>query len=176
MIPRGIRLGRDPMQKLLTTTLGCATWLLCACSIPKEEQEITYRTSILEELPFVYKLTVQQGNVLTQDLVNKIQPGMSKRQVRYALGTPLLIDVFHDNRWDYIAQQTRGRQILEHKHIALFFENDQLVRIEGDLKPDPGANAPMPGRETITSVPDYQSDEGTFAKTLRAVGIEPAED
>lgn len=176
MIPAGIRLGRDQMQKLLTATIGCATFVLGACSMPKEEQEIVYRTSILEELPFVYKLTVQQGNVLTQDLVNQLQPGMTKRQVRYALGTPLLVDVFHENRWDYIAEQTRGRKTLEHKHIALFFENDQLVRIEGDLKPQPDATQSLPGRETVTSVPDYHSDEGVFTKTMRSVGIEPAED
>lgn len=165
------------MQKLLTAAVGCATLVLGGCSVlPKEEQEITYRTSILEELPFVFKLTVQQGNILTQDLVNQVQPGMSKRQVRFVLGTPMLVDVFHENRWDYLTLQTRGRQTLESKRISLFFENDQLARIEGDMKPDPGATKPPPGRETLTSIPDYQSDEGVFTKTLRRVGIEPAED
>ncbi len=151
--------------------------MLGACSLmPKEEQEITYRSSILEELPFVYKLTVQQGNVLNQDLVNQIQQGMSKRQVRFVLGTPLLVDVFHENRWDYITEQTRGRKTLEERRISLFFENDQLARIEGDMRPEPGAAKPLPGRETAISVPDYRSDEGIITKTLRRVGIEPTED
>lgn len=165
------------MQKLLTAAVGCATLILGACSgLAKEEREITYRTSILEELPFVFKLTVQQGNVLTQDMVNQIQPGMNKRQVRFVLGTPMLVDTFHENRWDYITEQTRGRQILEEKRISLFFESDQLARIEGDMKPDPSATEPPSGRETVVSVPDYQDKAGVFAKTLRSVGLEPAED
>lgn len=164
------------MQKLLISVVGCASLALNACSgIPRQEQEIVYRSSILEDLPFVYKLTVQQGNVLNQDIVNRLELGMNKRQVRFVLGTPLLIDVFHENRWDYLTLETRGRETLERKRLTLYFDNDQLSRIEGDFKPEPGAASQGPGREAVVEVPDYRSDEGLFAKTLRTVGLEPPE-
>ncbi len=166
------------MQKVLATAFCCAIVVLggCSRSAPREEREIVYRSSVLEELPFVYKLTVQQGNVVTQEMVDQLQPGMSKRQVRFVLGTPQITDVFHEDRWDYVELQTRGRETLEKRTLTLHFEQDRLTRIEGDLKPEPSSGEPKYRGEEVVEVPDYKSDEGVMSKALRKVGLEPAEE
>ena len=164
------------MEKLLITSVCCASLALAACSsIIKQEQTIVYHSSILEDFPFVYKINVQQGNIVTQEAVNQLQPGMNKRQVRFLLGTPMLIDVFHQDRWDYINTQREGRDPMVAKRLTLYFENDALARIEGDIKPEPNAEPQGRGKETVVEVPDYQSNEGIFARTLKSVGLEAAE-
>jgi outer membrane protein assembly factor BamE len=83
----------------------------------------------------IYKVDVQQGNLITQDLINQIKPRMSKRQVQYILGTPLTIDPFRQNRWDYVFTTQPGGEERIRQKIALIFDKDQLMTIEGDLKP-----------------------------------------
>lgn len=82
----------------------------------------------------VYRMEIQQGNYVTQEMVSQLQPGMTRDQVRFVLGTPLLTDIFHENRWDYIYRRTRsgGREVDE-RRLSIFFENDKLVRVEGDV-------------------------------------------
>jgi outer membrane protein assembly factor BamE len=91
----------------------------------------------------IYKLDVQQGNVVTQDSVSKLKKGMTKTEVRQVLGTPLLMDPFHGNRWDYFfSTEVRGK-VLERNKLSVFFENDRLVSLTGDIKPAaPAASAP----------------------------------
>ena len=55
-----------------------------------------------DKIPGVYRINIQQGNDITQDMVSQLKPGMTKNQVAYVMGTPLIIDTFHPNRWDYI--------------------------------------------------------------------------
>lgn len=57
-----------------------------------------------------YKIDIQQGNVLTQDMVSQLRPGLTKDQVRFVLGSPVLMDMFHANRWDYVYRFQKGRQ------------------------------------------------------------------
>ena len=59
--------------------------------------------------PYTYKIDVQQGNVLTQDMVAQLKPGQTREQVRFILGTPLLADIFHQQRWDYVYSYRNGR-------------------------------------------------------------------
>jgi outer membrane protein assembly factor BamE len=83
---------------------------------------------------FVYRMEVQQGNYLTQEMVSQLQPGMTRDQVRFVLGTPLLTDIFHDNRWDYVFRRQRANSSeIEERRLSVFFENDRLVRVEGDV-------------------------------------------
>jgi outer membrane protein assembly factor BamE len=82
-----------------------------------------------------HKIDIQQGNYVTQDMVAKLKPGMTRSQVRFALGTPLVADPFHNDRWDYVyLMQKRGR-VVEQRRIVVVFKDDQLVRIEGDVVP-----------------------------------------
>ena len=91
----------------------------------------------------VYKIDIPQGNIVTQEMVDKLQPGMSKRQVRFVMGTPLILDTFEPERWDYLRSMEEGKKKRTQQRISLFFENDLLVRMEGDLAPS-GAKTPAP--------------------------------
>jgi len=140
----------------------------CAGSEKPDE----YQDSMLEELPFVYKMTVQQGNVITEEMVDSLQPGMTKHQVRYLLGTPPLSDFFHDNRWDYPYTMQRGHQEIQIKRLTLYFQDDALVRVQGDMLPDPNRAATREPKEIVVEVPDYQGKKGFFRRTMEAVGLD----
>lgn len=84
----------------------------------------------------VYKTPVQQGNVLVQTDVDQIKPNMSKRQVAIILGTPAIADPFNQDRWDYINTFKIDGKINEIKHLTLYFENNKLVKTEGNYFPE----------------------------------------
>jgi len=98
----------------------------------------------------VYKLDVQQGNLITQDVVAKLKKGMTKTEVRQVLGTPLLMDPFHGNRWDYYFSTHRGGKPVERTRFSVFFENDKLVSLAGDVAPLAAA-APGPAPAPATA-------------------------
>jgi outer membrane protein assembly factor BamE len=77
-----------------------------------------------------YKMDIRQGNLVTPDMREKLKIGMSKLQVRYVLGTPTINDPFHGNRWDYVYRLERGGQAAEKQDMTLYFEGDNLARIE----------------------------------------------
>ncbi len=131
---------------------------------------------MLSNLPFVYKMTVQQGNIVTERMVNQIQLGMNREQVRFVLGTPLLTDMFHIDRWDYLYTIRRGHAPMETKRLTLWFEDDQLVSIDGFTRPNPAeALAAFEEETVIVEVPDWQDDRGIISRALNAVGVETAD-
>jgi outer membrane protein assembly factor BamE len=84
----------------------------------------------------VYKMDVQQGNFVTQDVVARVKTGMTKAEVRQVLGTPLIADVFHGNRWDYyFSSEKSGRVVGDRTLLSIFFENDKVVSIKGEGRP-----------------------------------------
>jgi outer membrane protein assembly factor BamE len=100
--------------------------------------------------PGVYRIDIAQGNIVTQEMVDKLQPGMTRRQVRYVMGSPLILDTFEPDRWDYFRSLEKDGKPNTRERVSLFFEKDLLVRIEGDLAPGakPAAEpAPAPGSE-----------------------------
>lgn len=80
-----------------------------------------------------YRIDVRQGNYVTQDMVSHLKKGMTRDQVRFALGTPLLSDAFHADRWDYVYRFAPGKGEADQRVLTVFFEGDQLVRVEGDV-------------------------------------------
>lgn len=82
-----------------------------------------------------YKLDVQQGNVVTSKMLLQLRPGMTKSQVRFIMGTPLIQDSFHGNRWDYVYQMREGGKITEQRRVILDFENELLKGVRGDVIP-----------------------------------------
>lgn len=82
-----------------------------------------------------YKIDIQQGNMVTQEMVSKLKPGMTRAQVRFLLGTPLVTDVFHADRWDYVYRYQKSGKVAEERRVALIFERDVLKRVEGDVVP-----------------------------------------
>ena len=110
--------------------------------------------------PGVYRINVEQGNIVTQEMVDQLKPGMNRRQVRFILGTPLAEDTFDQDRWDYIFVIRNGNKVLEQSRLTVEFEGDALVSISGDLAaknwstadggslPTPSASAPASGVPT----------------------------
>lgn len=83
-----------------------------------------------------YRIEIQQGNYISQDAMNQIKPGMTKDQVRGILGTPLINDVFHIDRWDYVYRRSAANSTeIEARRATLFFDGDLLKRVETDLMP-----------------------------------------
>ena len=93
--------------------------------------------SFVPRIPGVtpYRMEIQQGNYVSQEMVAQLKPGMSKEQVRFILGTPLVTDIFHAERWDYIywREGTEGRR--EQRKLVVHFDNGQLARLDGDVVP-----------------------------------------
>lgn len=83
-----------------------------------------------------YRPDIVQGNVISRDLMDSIRPGMSKEQVRVILGTPLLNDIFHVNRWDYIFMYRKGEsREMERRKVTLTFDGNKLAKVEADTLP-----------------------------------------
>jgi len=89
-----------------------------------------------------HKIDIQQGNVISEEKLSLVQTGMESRQVLQLLGSPLLADPFHPDRWDYYYSMKRGKQTLERYRATLFFSNDRLVHIERE-GPIPEKDAPQ---------------------------------
>jgi outer membrane protein assembly factor BamE len=83
----------------------------------------------------VYKLDINQGNYLSQDMVDKLKVGQTRQQVRQLLGTPLLVSPFRENRWDYVYEFTRQGRVVEHRTFTVYFVDEKLARWEGDEMP-----------------------------------------
>ena len=83
----------------------------------------------------VYKLDINQGNYLSQDMVDKLKVGQTKTQVRQLLGSPLLVSPFRENRWDYVYEFTKQGQVITHRTFTAYFVDDKLARSEGDEMP-----------------------------------------
>ena len=122
--------------KLLLTSLTLAgLFALAGCSFPG-----------------VYKIDIQQGNVVTQDMIDQLKPGMTRRQVRFIMGTALISDPFHPDRLDYVytLQPGGGQRQQEHASI-LFNSNDQLIGLAGDFMPGVSRDEAILGQESATT-------------------------
>ena len=134
--------------------------------------------------PLVYRIDIQQGNVVDQSMINKLEVGMDKKQVRFIMGTPLLIDPFHDERWDYIYTYQEGARVRQKRHITLYFDDEKLAYIKGDIKV---THIPVKSEEINTEksvvVPDHIDNKTLIERWLAddpetsesESGVEPAE-
>jgi outer membrane protein assembly factor BamE len=87
------------------------------------------------DFPGVYKISIPQGNIITQDMVDQLRPGMTKRQVIFVMGTPLVRDPYHQDRWDYVYNFQPGGGERGQERLSVVFEDDQLVSLSGDFEP-----------------------------------------
>ena len=111
-----------------------------------------------------YKIDIQQGNVLTQEMVAQLKPGQTREQVRFILGTPLVVDIFHADRWDYVYRFQSGRddQEFQQRRLVVYFEDGKLTRLDGDVVASRGeADAGSVVAKPATRVIDIKSAEGT---------------
>ena len=115
--------------------------------------------------PLVYRIDVQQGNVVDQQMINKLKPGMDKKQVKFIMGTPLLIDPFHTDRWDYLYSFEPGGGEREQRRVTLFFNGEHLARVEGDIKvTDRPLADEEPQKDRSVAVPLEDNKPGFFKR------------
>jgi outer membrane protein assembly factor BamE len=150
------------MKKLLIIFTGIATLISGGCS----------------RLHLVHRIDVQQGNVVTQEKVNKLELGMNRNQVQFVMGTPMLAGVFHQDRWNYVYYLKPGYEDPQEQQIILFFENDTLARIEGSMKP---STEPLPDEQTtgVTSLvvpPEERVPPGLFNKIWHWITFRKADE
>lgn len=83
-----------------------------------------------------YRINIVQGNFVSREAASQLREGMTRDQVRFLLGTPLLTDVFHGNRWDYVFSFRRGSTpVVQQRRYTVFFDGDKLVKFGGDELP-----------------------------------------
>jgi len=111
-------------------------------------------------------MDIQQGNVVTSKMLLQLRPGMTKSQVKFIMGTPLVIDSFHTNRWDYFYQLRQAGKVVEQRRVILDFEKDVLARVRGDVVPQgtPGADtgAVVLSKEPVPAAAKSTEKEGVF--------------
>lgn len=105
------------------------------------------------EFPWVYKLSIDQGNIITQEMVNKLQPGMSRNQVQFVMGSPLIADPFHEDRWDYIYTLLDAKGRRTEQHLTVFFTDDKLSSLSGNIVPQPDEPAPQAATAPAPAAP-----------------------
>ncbi len=116
------------LLKLLFVTLLASSAFLTGCG-----------STVPVVKPF--KMDIQQGNVVTSKMLLQLKPGMTKSQVKFIMGTPLIVDSFHSNRWDYFYQMRQAGKIKEQRRVILDFDNELLARVRGDVVPEGTAGA-----------------------------------
>lgn len=161
------------MRKLLINISIIASLGLAGCSSNFNSVANSVSDAVSEvnmpnwDIPGVYRIPIQQGNLITQEMVNELRPGMTKQQVRYLLGTPLLIDTFQEDRWGYLytnrPASKRANVEIERKRLELLFKNGRLQKITGDMYPQSEELAKITKEEsrerTIVIPPDAPRNE-----------------
>ena len=159
------------MRKLLIFAVVPATLLSQGCSSVSDVTDAI--PNALDRAPLIYRPTINQGNIVSQEQMNQLTPGMTKRQVRFLLGSPMLTDVFHADRWDYSYTTGKGSTPSEIKHVTVFFEDDRLVRIAGAMRPQPEGERVVKPKAVVLTVPDWEPEgESLWRRAASAVGID----
>lgn len=148
------------MQKLLIYITCCISLLLSGCAV--------------DFLSWTHRIDIQQGNIITQEDVDQLKPGMNRNQVRFIMGTPLIQDPFHKDRWDYVYTLKRGSGEYTKQRVTVEFTEGRLSRIHGDLRPDPNAVARITKPSSNVRVPYREKEEPslwerTFDATKRVI-------
>ena len=112
-----------------TSAFVCLT-LLSACSYLPEMPSLPSLGSFKP-----YRIDIQQGNFLSPEMVAQLKKGMTREQVRFVLGTPLVTDIFHADRWDYVFYRELGNGTKDQRRLSVFFEDNKLTRAVGDNVP-----------------------------------------
>ena len=127
--------------------------------------------SIAAGCSFIHNIDVQQGNVVTQDMLAQLETGMDKAKVRFVMGTPLVVDAFHQDRWDYVYSYQKGGGHREQRRVTLHFKDDQLAGIDGNVKPASGELAREEHREITVAVPG-EVKPGLISWLKSSIGLE----
>ena len=98
-----------------------------------------------------YRIDARQGNFVTQEMVAQLKPGLTREQVRFILGSPLVADMFHVDRWDYVYRFQPGQGEAQQRRLVVFFQDNKLTRVAGDVVAEDGSKsqAPAPAAQVI---------------------------
>ncbi len=118
-------------------------------------------------IPLVYRIDIHQGNITNQDMVDQLKPGMTKRQVAFIMGTPLIEDAFHSNRWDYVYSNEPGGEDRMEKKFTALFDGDELVGVEGDFRPSNNPSAEGK-QEVMINIPKIERQK-TLWETIGGI-------
>lgn len=147
---------QSPRLILAAATL---TSLLSACSLWSERGSWHVPNVI-------YRPSIQQGNALSQETIDQLQPGMTKRQVNYLMGTPLIQDVFQKDRWDYVYTNAPSDADYDQQRLTLLFDDDHLVGVEGDFRPSGESKFPV-AHDSVLNVPPRDLDDSWWGVMKR---------
>ena len=132
------------------------------CTTSVDEVQRNWMNSIFR--PYVPDIV--QGNFISSEQYSKLTVGMSREQVRQILGTPLLADYFHANRWDYIFEYKRARQVIgKERRVTVFFEDDKVVKFDGDALPTEV--------EMVAEIDGYAKTKRSFWQVITGTGKGP---
>lgn len=131
---------------------------------------------ILNNLPGVYTIPIQQGNIVDQTMIDQLRPNMTERQVLYIMGSPMLVNTFHQKRWDYLySNQPSGEDRQQKRVYVMFDDNDLVSGIQGDFKP---SSTPVvkPSEETTVDVPKRDIERTMWQKIKGLFGFDDIDD
>ena len=124
---------------------GCST--LTGSSLPNLPS--------VRNLPFIHKIDVQQGNVVTQEMISRLRRGMDKKQTTFVMGSPIILDTFNAHRWDYVYTFQPGGASAEGRRVTLVFVDEKLDRVEGNVTPATGEVVVNTHQDVNVEVPLY---------------------
>ena len=155
------------MLNKIACILGCLASVLAAGCANVPESIETYIPIITQF--GVYKLDINQGNYISQDMVDKLKTGQTKAQVKTVLGTPLITSAFRDNRWDYVYEYQRNGRVREHRQFTVYFKEDALARWEGDEMPQSAQDLNRIAATRTMPEDPYGQDAGIVGKIIDAL-------
>jgi outer membrane protein assembly factor BamE len=133
-------------------------------------------STILNNLPGVYTIPIQQGNIVDQTMVDQLRPDMTERQVLYILGSPMLVDTFHQKRWDYLYSNQPSGEDRQQKRVSVLFNDDNLVSgIQGDFRPS-ATPVVKPSEETTVDIPKRELERTMWQKIKGLFGFDDIDD
>lgn len=159
-----------PASKLLCTAALAACALVAGCGT------VDGFSRRVADAVTPYKVEVVQGNFVSREQVELLKPGMTRQQVREVLGSPLITDLFHADRWDYVFTLKRQGVEPQRRHLAVFFKGDVLDRFEGDAMPSESEFvAAIGGKHKPGKVPVLQASEEQLQRAAKPAPAAPGE-
>ncbi|MGE0486156.1 MAG: outer membrane protein assembly factor BamE [Gammaproteobacteria bacterium] len=151
--------------------LSLLVLLLAACSAPRVPSLASLPGP--RDLPFIHKIDIQQGNVIDQNMLAQLRAGMDKKKVLFIMGSPVIQDTFHADRWDYVYTFEPGGGRPERRQITLYFEDEKLARIGGDVKPADSPLVVTLHQDTTVKVPQLRKRSFVEKVTDKIPFVEP---
>jgi len=135
---------------------------MSACSTAVDDTQRVWANKIFQP----YVPDVVQGNFISSEQYSKLELGMSREQVRQIMGTPLLADYFHANRWDYVFEFKRdGQKIAKDRRVTIFFDENKVVKFDGDALPTEV--------ELVAEIDNYSKTKRSFWQRITGTGKAP---